>query len=521
MVDMLAAVRRDATPQVSFVYLCRPDLAGHDHGWDTDGVPRRAHARRRHAGALARGARRRRRRGGDDRPRGHRAQPRHRGRRRDGRVRRGAVGPRRHRGRCGRRRRRSTSPRPSPIWPASHPTPPGRARPCSAANARWSTTSWRCSASVRTSPTARTSRCSTTHCNRRWRSKRPAATTSSWSPPCCTTSAISSARPGPFGNPDHAEAAARFLRPWLPATVVEPIRLHVAAKRHLVGTTPDYAAGLSDASRVTLDQQGGPFDDAASAAFLGEPHAERAIRLRTCDDRGKRADVERATARHAIDRVIDAALATPPIDPTWARGCVPVRVLSSLPAPHPRAARRSATCPVGWCSAHAATTRRCRSTSHVAPNVTRRSSRRPTVNAQVTPQTMHVERRAAHTSASVFEAARLAVATVFFDSDAAVFFAVDTARLAVVAVARADFLAVVAVPLAPDFAALTVVVAASATRLTVASTPSSRRRRRPTHLVGLRACEGRTGRRHLRLVGAGHEGERDPARRSRHPARCR
>ncbi len=93
---------------------------------------------------------------------------------------------------------------------------------------------------------------------------------------------------GEWGDPDHAAAGAHFLAPWLPADVVEPIRLHVAAKRHLVATDPDYTRLLSYASRVTLAQQGGPFTPHEAAEFAALPHADRAILLRRADDSGKR-----------------------------------------------------------------------------------------------------------------------------------------------------------------------------------------------------------------------------------------
>lgn len=111
---------------------------------------------------------------------------------------------------------------------------------------------------------------------------------------------------GDYGDPDHAESGARFLRPWLPAAVTEPIRLHVAAKRHLVGSDPSYAANLSEASRITLEQQGGPLTAAESAAFLAEPHAERAVRLRHCDDQGKRPGVRGAPLEHHRERLARA-----------------------------------------------------------------------------------------------------------------------------------------------------------------------------------------------------------------------
>src|ERR1700743_3493847 len=44
-----------------------------------------------------------------------------------------------------------------------------------------------------------------------------------------------------------------------PAAVIEPIRLHVAAKRYLTAIEPKYLGGLSPASVHSLAQQGGPF----------------------------------------------------------------------------------------------------------------------------------------------------------------------------------------------------------------------------------------------------------------------
>ena len=53
---------------------------------------------------------------------------------------------------------------------------------------------------------------------------------------------------GQWGLPDHAELGARALQAWFPAEVVDPVRLHVAAKRYLVTADPAYRAVLSAAS---------------------------------------------------------------------------------------------------------------------------------------------------------------------------------------------------------------------------------------------------------------------------------
>lgn len=92
---------------------------------------------------------------------------------------------------------------------------------------------------------------------------------------------------GAWGLPDHAEVGARYLQQWLPAGVVEPIRLHVAAKRCLVATDPGYLDQLSEASVQSLHEQGGAFDADEVADFLTRPHAAAALTLRRHDDDGK------------------------------------------------------------------------------------------------------------------------------------------------------------------------------------------------------------------------------------------
>ena len=72
-----------------------------------------------------------------------------------------------------------------------------------------------------------------------------------------------------------------------PPAVIEPIRLHVAAKRYLTAIDPKYVAGLSPASVHSLAQQGGPMTPAEIARFEALPFAEDAVRLRRWDDLAK------------------------------------------------------------------------------------------------------------------------------------------------------------------------------------------------------------------------------------------
>jgi phosphonate degradation associated HDIG domain protein len=85
----------------------------------------------------------------------------------------------------------------------------------------------------------------------------------------------------------HEYIALPFLRSVLPDAVLEPIRLHVEAKRYLCIADPGYWDTLSPASKHSLEQQGGPYSQDAAAAFLLQPFAQEAIRLRRYDDFAK------------------------------------------------------------------------------------------------------------------------------------------------------------------------------------------------------------------------------------------
>ncbi|MGU7770227.1 phosphonate degradation HD-domain oxygenase [Burkholderia sp. MR1-5-21] len=78
-----------------------------------------------------------------------------------------------------------------------------------------------------------------------------------------------------------------FLRPILPDVVLEPIRLHVDAKRCLCRIDAGYYDSLSPDSVRSLALQGGIFSDAEADAFLQRPYAEDALRLRRWDDTAK------------------------------------------------------------------------------------------------------------------------------------------------------------------------------------------------------------------------------------------
>jgi phosphonate degradation associated HDIG domain protein len=107
----------------------------------------------------------------------------------------------------------------------------------------------------------------------------------------------------------HEELGARWLIRRFGPEVVEPIRLHVSAKRYLCAADPEYHAALSPASQQSLALQGGPFTAAELGQFKAGPFADAAIALRKWDDIAKIPGLPTpAPALEHFRRHIEAAL---------------------------------------------------------------------------------------------------------------------------------------------------------------------------------------------------------------------
>ncbi len=85
----------------------------------------------------------------------------------------------------------------------------------------------------------------------------------------------------------HEHIGAGYLARAFGPEVVEPIRLHVEAKRYLATFEPGYRDLLSDASLKSLALQGGEMATAEARIFLAHPASAAAIRLRRYDEQGK------------------------------------------------------------------------------------------------------------------------------------------------------------------------------------------------------------------------------------------
>lgn len=85
----------------------------------------------------------------------------------------------------------------------------------------------------------------------------------------------------------HEDVAATWLSKYFGPEVVEPVRMHVAAKRFLCATDPVYFGRLSEASQLSLKLQGGPMSTSEVGRFLAHPHYRDAVLLRRWDDEAK------------------------------------------------------------------------------------------------------------------------------------------------------------------------------------------------------------------------------------------
>lgn len=109
----------------------------------------------------------------------------------------------------------------------------------------------------------------------------------------------------------HEDAGAEVLQPFFPTLVTDCVRHHVAAKRYLCATRPNYFDRLSEASVHSLNLQGGPMTADEVAAFEQNPNLPKIIQVRYLDEAGKSPDMITPDFWHfapIVQRVVDAHL---------------------------------------------------------------------------------------------------------------------------------------------------------------------------------------------------------------------
>ncbi len=76
---------------------------------------------------------------------------------------------------------------------------------------------------------------------------------------------------------DDAEAGAEVLQKYFHLLGTDCVRYHVDAKRYLCATRPSYFERLSDASKHSLNLQGGPMNDEEIRKFEKNPNLKEII----------------------------------------------------------------------------------------------------------------------------------------------------------------------------------------------------------------------------------------------------
>ena len=110
---------------------------------------------------------------------------------------------------------------------------------------------------------------------------------------------------------EHEQLGAAWLAEYFGPEVVEPIRLHVAAKRYLCAVDSDYFSKLSPPSIQSLELQGGPMSKTQAAHFELHPHFAAAIQLRRFDDQAKIPNLPTPPLEHFAEHLTQSLLIRP------------------------------------------------------------------------------------------------------------------------------------------------------------------------------------------------------------------
>lgn len=91
-----------------------------------------------------------------------------------------------------------------------------------------------------------------------------------------------------YGTVDHESLGSRYLREkGFSEKIARLVESHVSAKRYLTYKFPGYYNRLSEASKITLDKQGGVMNEMEAKQFEEEPLHLLFIKIREWDDKAK------------------------------------------------------------------------------------------------------------------------------------------------------------------------------------------------------------------------------------------
>ena len=102
---------------------------------------------------------------------------------------------------------------------------------------------------------------------------------------------------GEFGIEAHDHWGAKLLEEkGLPDRIIATVKNHVISKRYLCAVDPAYYQLLSEASKQTLEYQGGPMSKEEAEQFQTNPFFEDSILIRKLDDEAKGINFQVTTA---------------------------------------------------------------------------------------------------------------------------------------------------------------------------------------------------------------------------------
>ena len=85
----------------------------------------------------------------------------------------------------------------------------------------------------------------------------------------------------------HENLGADYLSEYFGEAVTLPIRAHVDSKRYLSAVEKEYYELLSEASKKSLEVQGGSFTKEQADEFIKKPFMKQAVEIRRFDDQAK------------------------------------------------------------------------------------------------------------------------------------------------------------------------------------------------------------------------------------------
>ena len=105
---------------------------------------------------------------------------------------------------------------------------------------------------------------------------------------------------------EHENIGYLYLKKFFSEKIVEPIKYHILAKQYLA-RDKKYFNFLSDASKISLELQGGILNDQKSKEFENKSYFKPSILLRKFDDAAKRTDIKMKSI-HDYEKLLSSKL---------------------------------------------------------------------------------------------------------------------------------------------------------------------------------------------------------------------